>query len=292
MYRIFIVIIILAAFACKKNVQPEQTTPPDLSVNFYNASELLRITSTAERKYIFVDGYDTANTNQPFFYYYSGSYLDEYPRDPGVMPVAVSAIPYTRLEAGGHRFVFTNAKKFKLADTSLTWQAGTHQQLYLANEMPTADSSANYRVVNVQEDRKRVEGKVRVRFINLSGDTDSLNVYRVDADGRRIFSGMPNDIRFATATMYAELDTAGNVNQRLTLQFFKGTDTVSALLSASVPAIPGNSYVLLIQGFRSSPPNYNSIPFKNPVGRDAAGNIIYERVQVAPNLRAVVRQSY
>lgn len=292
MYRIIIVIIILAAIACKKDLQPEQTTPPDLSVNFYNASELIRATSPASRKYIYVDGYDTISTNHPFFYYFSGTNPDEFPKNVPLTPAAVPAIPYMRLEAGSHQFIFTNAGKFKLADISQVWQANTFQQLYLVNGLPQADSTTTYRIVHVQEERKLVEGKVRVRVINLSADTDSLNMFQLQGDGRRIFTGMPHDIVFGTATPYVELDTAGGINQRLTLQLYKGTDTLSPLLSTTVPAVAGSSYVLLVQGYRSRPPLYPPLSFKNPAGRDSSGNIIYEKVEVPANLRAVVRQSY
>lgn len=292
MYRIIIGIIILNIAACTKNVQPEQTTPPDMSVNFYNASELLRTTSPASQKYIHVDGYDTANTNHPFFYYFSGSNPDEYPRDAPIGQGPVPGIQYMRLEAGPHQFTFTNAGKFKLVDTSLAGLPNTFQQLYLVNGLPKADGTTSYRIVPVQEERKRVEGKVRLRIINLSADTDSLNMFRIDADGRRIFAGMPSAIVFGTATPYVELDTARSINQRLTLQFYKGTDTLSPVLSAAVPAMAGSSYILLVQGYRSTPPDFRALAFKNPIGRDASGGIIYEDVQVAANLRAVVRQSY
>lgn len=273
----------VAGAACKK-LQPANEILPDAAVNLFNASQVMQVSSPFVQKKIYVDGYDTAGTRYVYFNYLSGRPL-EYPVE-ALAPGTVAGIPYMRLQAGTHEFTFTNAAKFKTGDIHFDFPASSQQQLYLADGIPAVDGFATYSVLRVEEDRRQSAGKVRVRFVHLSPDAGSLKTYRLDADNNRIFNGLPAEITYGSASPYAELDTAGAINQRLVLHYFQGTDTLSSVLSTSVPAEAGTSYVIVINGFKGK------YAIKNPTGRSQAGAVEYETINFEATLTSYVRRSY
>ncbi|WP_162946268.1 DUF4397 domain-containing protein [Chitinophaga barathri] len=276
-------ILCITGGACKK-LQPANDIPPDAAVNLFNASQVIQATGPFDQKKIYVDGYDTTGSQYVYFNYQSGRPL-EYPVET-LAPGTVPGIPYMRLQAGSHEFTFTNAAKFKAGDISSDFPAGTLHQLYLADGIPASDSLATYNVLRVEEDRRQPAGKVRVRFVHLSPDAGNFKMYRMDANNNRLFSGLPAEITYGAASPYAELDTAGAINQRLVLHYFQGADTLSSLLSTSVPAEPGTSYVIVINGFKGKH------AIKNPTGRSQSGTVEYETINFEATLAGYVRRSY
>ena len=279
-YRIILPLLVLAA-SCSKDVKPLLPGPADAAINFYNASEVMASSQAlGTNNYILTDdtslhsasfvSYDTDDRQYPNFYPTYGGY---------------GLFSWMRISAGNHRFWFTCHTQFPVADTSIHIPKDSYQSVYLS-ESPEGD--AVYRVLVVPEEHAGIPGKVRIRFVHLSPDAGTLRCYRSMGDGGKTTDGLPQDMAYGTATPYVSLDTNGTAQTRgnLVLRLVDKNDPDNVVLSTGVPAVPGSSFVLLLQGFRQQATR------RLITGRDANGKSKDTTVTVTANLRVNVRRTY
>ena len=287
---------LLLTQACTRKVDVVLPGPPDASVNFYNASEVLSSPITSGKgnaNCVFVDD-STLPGYVRQMQFYSSSISGEQRVQPAgetVVPVGLInqyfsyEVPaWLRVSAGNHRVIFTGSGGYFVADTTLDFPLNSLTSFYLA-ESPESDDA--YRLLAVPEKWAGLPtdpSKVLVRFIDCCPDLDELKCYRVGRSGEPVVSAM----HFGTTTSYISLDIAGVAasGNLILLRLFTGKDTTSTLLSVGIPAAPGASYVVLVQGF------YKEAVRRVQIGVNANGTRRDTLVTVSPRLRMSLRRTY
>jgi hypothetical protein len=278
--------VIFFALSCNKQVVPLLPGMPDAQINCYNASEVLMIPNIRHEPRgngVFID--DTSSFPGSFLTYFSaiGDALQtgEQMINPGIEPTGYQLMSFHRLAAGNHSFYFTGIDSHVLADTTIAMFSGSRTLLYLS-ESPEADDA--YRILSVPEDWTGVEGKVRIRFVNLNPDAGTLKCYQTNNSGQPLFT----QLNYGEATPYILMDTAGTAQSRshFVLRIFTGNDTAQVLISASVPAIVGASFVAVIQGFS------RVVTRRIRLRTDSNGRLVDSLVSIQPKLRVNLRRTF
>lgn len=277
---------IFIAFGCNKQVAPLLPGPPDAQINCYNASEVFMISNIRpgpRGNGVFID--DTSSFPNSFLTYFSAAGDALQTAEPminsGVDPTGYQRISFHRLAAGNHSFYFTGIDRYILTDTTITMSSGSKTLLYLSESPETDDA---YRILSVPEDWTGKEGKVRVRFVDLNPDAGTLKCYQANKSDQPVFT----QLNYGEATPYIVLDTTSTAQRRnqFDLRLFTGKDTANVLISAGVPAIPGASFIVVIQGF-AHPANRRIQLRTGPDGRP-----VDTSVAIKPNLRVNLRRTY
>lgn len=268
--------ILIATVSCTQDDEPYTPGPPDGSLNFYNASEALLQRGFTNDNVVFIDG----NTSD--FARFSDVVQDSRQFPEVYASYNYQVAGWMRIKKGNHRFKFTGPAYHVLGDTTVFIAEDSRHAIYLA-ESP--GGSQAYRVIVAKEDRLGIAGKVRVRFVNLSPDAGALRCYRSLAGGSLSTAGLPQDMVYGTVTPYVPIDTLGASATRnhLVFRLVDKVDPQRVLLTASVPALPGTSFVFVIQGFRNDAER--RIPYGENAVRDTA-------IRIQANLRVNTRRTY
>lgn len=281
-------IVMLILSACKKEITPLEAgviNSPSAALNFYSASDLQY--NLGSNRYVFIDrAVDTASLNPavPYFSNINPIDLQEYPIS-NLTYDAYNFISYVRITAGNHHIVFTDGNRETIKDTVLNLADTSYTSLYLTDAGHNGEP-ASYRLLASPEEHKGVPGRVRMRVVNLSPDVGSISCYLQNANGTILFSPLPQQLAFGTASPYLELDTAGAYRGKLNLQIIADKDPLHSFLFTQITANPGHSYVVIIKGF------YQPTTRLVPTGKNPDGSIKYQAVAISPNLRVNIRQSY
>lgn len=191
---------------------------------------------------------------------------------------------YMAIAPGSYRFIYTGPNKVYWRDSTFVLAKDGYTELYLTEDL----AADGYRIVALPGGHGSISGKVRVRVVHLSADTEPLGIARVYADGSTADAGFPQQTSFGEATDYVALDTAGASKQykKIVLQFSPAGSPGKALTTVSIPAEAGASFTVLVRGFK------NQEALQIITGYDAGGNPIYKSYTVDPNLRTDLRRNY
>lgn len=279
--------------ACKKNIEPLVADAQNAYINFYNASEILTSNpnlSVGNMVYV-----NDSIPQYPFMRYPEfSSGNPQYPRNTGggletppgnvniPSGIGYSVAFWMPIAPGQYKFIFTSVNKNYLKDIALTLAAKDRTALYLV-ESP--DGNDQYRLVAVPTERAGTPGKVRIKVVNLSPDAGTLGVVR-DNNGTTEVQGLPQHLQFGEYSEYVEIEPNGtSATSFIDLEINKA-DGNQNLISTSIPAIPGSSFVLLIQGFTTVSSR------KIITGKQTDGSPIWETVNVPANFRATWRRTF
>ena len=273
------ILLMLFLSACKKNSTAEEDNPA-AALNLYSASDV-QVKQSLNR-YVFIDmPVDTVpaqNLAVPVF-------TNDQQEYPVVYHDPYHLITYTRMTAGSHRLLFTDTGRLVIHDTALILAKDSYTTLYITDAGHTGEP-ASYQSLSVAEDRHGTRGRVRVRVINLSPDIGSISCYQEKADGKTLFSPLPQQLAFCKASDYVELDTTGATDGKLNLRVIADDDPLNPLVLTRIPASPGHAYVMVVQGFRQA--TTRQVPF----GKNADGSLKYRTTDITANVRVTLRQSY
>lgn len=279
----------LLLVACTKKVSPLLPGPggQSASVNFYSASDLQY--SLGGERYIFIDTPVDTVLN-PYHQVYAPGFGSTNPIDQQEYPLANTddayhSISYIGMIPGGHRLQFTDASRQVIKDSAVILSDKSYTSFYLA-DAGQEGGLASYRLLAVPEEHNGATDKVRMRIINLGPDIGSISCYLQKADGSLLFTPLPQQLPFGTASPYFDLDTTGASRGQLTLQIVADSDPQHRLLTTRLSSTPDHAYVVVVQGFHS--PATRQVP----EGMNADGSIRYSTVNIPVNLRVNVRQSY
>lgn len=277
--------------ACKKtDVAPGDGQ--EAYINFYNASEALLQGGFTKGNMIYVND---SVPNEIFKRHpeFSENYDDfrQYPQSLFGNPnfgynlavpegVGYDPIYWMPIASGNYRFIFTSVNKVYLQETPVSLTSKTFTTQYLV-ESPKADNE--YSIVTVPVERKGMEGRVRIQFVNLSPDVGELEVIRADENGNPLVeASLPKNLPFGEFSSYAEIDTSGTSRtSNYIMLYFRKPGTTRALVTVGVPSIPYSSFTLTFQGFENE-----------TTRRIKTGENSYETITVKPNLRVNKRRIY
>lgn len=246
--RITTVGVALALIGCGS--RNPLTVAPETQINFEEVSAGLVNWpwqgAGAPPQYLFayIDTFDTANTAVPYFYRQQifSAYPFDITTDGGVLPH--ERVLYMRAPGGTHRLWFANAYGQAVVDTSLTLPANRSTVIYLVDSLAT-----NYRAIAVDESTPGPADSTRIRVLNLSPDAGPIGVYVVSESGGYLWTNLPQQVPYGTASPYVDVDTSlvssdGNVY----LKFFANADTANGIALATVPFMRGHSYHVAVGG--------------------------------------------
>lgn len=293
---------ILATSCSKDEYYGEQ---PMAYVNFYNAAEVLQQywhvgsgPNMRDNMVYINDSVPTGAFSNGNFPVFGGTaavtttqrqYPNEVTSTPTgsavLLPNTYQYMFYMALAPDSYRFIYTGGNKVYWQDTTLNLADGSYTQLYL-----TEDAEIDrYRIVAVPDERTAAPpGKVKVRVVHLSADTEPLAITRVFSDGSNRNEGFPTQLGFATSTDYIALDTLGAAAQfnHVVLQLSPVSAPENPLLTAAVPAVSGGSFTVLVVGLR------NEASRRAITGYDDTGQPVYTSFTVNANLRTALRRNY
>ncbi|MET6998688.1 hypothetical protein [Chitinophaga defluvii] len=262
------------ATACKKNVEAVlPDNQQDIRVNYYGASDVLPETDLNVDISLLLDG-KQYQQYQAAFRFESDNDIHVYPRT--FQNSDDRQIGYARYVAQPYRFAFAG-ENIKLVDTLLNLEPATFHCLYLTDVLTAQNSAPKYGLLAVKETRQAIpDGQIGVRFINLSPETNSLEVVLTTVGG--------NDrplaaTAFLKASEYSYLDPKDATEGLLR---FKLTDTDGSVIYTAVPATAGRSYAVIAQGFKTD--QRRQIANGNGQG--------VSTLTISNNLRALVRRTY
>lgn len=256
-------------------------------INIFNASHVYD--SMQKRRNVYLSGYDTSSITGAGSLNFWNSY--ELPSAAQVQPVRVDRpIRYYIFVAGSQRVRFADTLGTIVADSSLNFSSGGNYTLYLADDTtrlsppyPVTRSGA-VRLFSFPEEQTSTPGKVRLRYIDLTPDVDTLNGYFFTSTGGKFTSGAtPNALTYGTASAYYDIDTTGLVvGGQMLLRMFRKKDTTRFFTQIPVPPTPGRTYTVLIFGNAGQLNCRFSV--KQPDGTTKEKTITY-----SPNMSGLVR---
>lgn len=282
-------LLIVAMVGCDKAEWVDTTAA---YINFYNASEVIQQNAVLmNNNMVFINDSLPNGTFDKFPQFRN---LDvsqrQYPYTFSIYntadihtPSTYQYVYYMAMQPDKYHFIYTGADKIFLHDTTLNLSVGSHTCLYLV-ESP---EDFAYHIVSVPEEREGIDGKVRVRVVHLSPDTEPVSIRRVYADGSSKDVGY-SAVGFGGYTDYIALDTEGTEEQfhNIVLQLSLADAPDDAVLTAAIPADAGSSYIVLLRGFQN-PAERNLLR-----GYDNLGEPVYQQYAVYANLRTALRRTY
>lgn len=162
-------------------------------------------------------------------------------------------VTYSRLTDRQHRFMFSDTTLNLsdstlniIADTTLTLQAGSRTNFYLADRPADAASVPAYKILITNEDYTVPDDKVAVRFIHLSPDAGSVDIGLVKSDGTasnvvKLAFGTHTDVQY-----YSRADITSNG----VIGFLIENKEEEVAFSTGVAFTPKRSYAIILRGFR------------------------------------------
>ncbi|WP_143306486.1 DUF4397 domain-containing protein [Chitinophaga vietnamensis] len=228
--------------------------PASTSINVFNASHVYdsMAAGTTRPRLVWMSGFDTAGTLLRTQFSAYGNY--EIPDDgPQEAIRRDRSMRYYDFIAGSQRVRFADTAGIIVADTMLDFSSGSYNSIYLADDTTHVNASTRsglFRVFSFPEEKTSTAGKVRLRYIDLVLDKDTLNGYIFASNGRKFSSNAtPHALTYGTASSYYDLDTAGLViNGEMRLRIFPKADTTSVITQVPIPATPGRTYTVLLFG--------------------------------------------
>ena len=280
--------------ACCEN--PDITLPGggnETYINFYQASEVIKQENMGTGNMVYIND---SVPKAPFLRFpqfsVSASYDGrQYPQsttgtdlvsggDAGGATIKDNyrSVYWMHIQANSYKFIFTSEGRTFLKDTTLTLLSKTYTTQYLV-ESPASDSA--YTIVTVPVERKGTEGQVRIQVVNLAVDLGAIDVYRMDAEGKVIDSGLPLGLAFGDYSSSAGLDiSSGTAHGDVLLRIHRKGDP-EALLILTVPAISNSAFTIVVQGFEHETQRRIKIQ-----------DTEYREVTVYPNLRTNIRRIF
>ncbi|HEK22394.1 MAG TPA: hypothetical protein ENO28_18275 [Bacteroidetes bacterium] len=274
--------------ACKKDIKPALPGEQEsAAVNYYIVSDVMnaaygpsRGTTAAYADSVQQHGNIIYNTDSRYPVFAFGFLAN--PEYPTVNDVSgINLFTYIRCNAGNHKFLFTDVTNAIVADTVTRLESNSWNSLYLADKPQADGADAAYTVLSVPEPRTAEEGKIGVRFINLSPDAGALDCKVLLSDGLTASNTLAS-VRFREASAYTWLTQEQAANGLLRLQI---GNSRSNIISA-VPARPGRAFVIVIRGF------LHNTTRRITTGKNADGSLIRETINISAGLRTDVRTSY
>lgn len=269
-----IVLLLTAGQACKKG-QDNIPLLPDTRVSFVNVSPLLQneLKVFNRYSYIFINDKAPDTLKPPVFSIFNNQY--PFPVPAGSQQR--NAVQYSAIPAGQYSFWFTDTTRAIVALQNTALSAGSFHSLYLT------DSAGSYSVVQVADDPMAPnDGKVRVRFANLSYDA-LINVKLMDKDGKPVQGNLPRKIGYRSVTPYVELDTAKAVDGLFFLRFYDNSNDQTTVDVASLKAEPGRAYDVIFNGYL-----YSKLVKYDKPRKDTNGNVV-EAVAILASFRSMIR---
>jgi|GEM_PF-5169482 len=266
------VLLCCSFIACKKNVTDVLPDgQQDIRVSYYAASDVLPETDlNVDISLLHSD--TLYQQHQSAFRYISDFNDNVYPN-----PYQYSddrQISYAFYAAQPYRFVFSGGNT-SLLDTLVALEPVKFHCLYLVDALTAQDAAPKFSFLSVAEPRGGIpEGKIGVRFINLSAEAATLQAVFMPVGGNdRDLS----KVAFLQASDYSYFDPKDAENGQLR---FKLTDTDGTIIYTAVPAVTGRSYAIIVRGF------------KTEQRRRMTNGSNVSTITIPNNLRAAVRRTY
>lgn len=267
-------------------------------VNFFQASEVIMQAGLTTDNFIYINDSVPNGPIKRFFPQIEPFISDtrQFPSEisdggdgytPGVIHGVggrYSYIYYMGLDPDSYRFIFTGENKVFLKDTLVNLSADSYTDLYLTEDRGDQD----YRIVAVPNQHTAIAGKVQVRIVHLSADTEPLTVSRAYDNGKVDTGlGYPTQLAFGQYSDYVPFDTEDTDAElnNIMLRFSPAGDPDNILLTASIPVDAGASYTVLVRGLR------NSATRRIHTGYNSDGARIYSEHAVNANLRTTLRRN-
>lgn len=256
-----IIAITTILFSCTRSGH-SLTYPETAAINIFNASHVYD--SMYRQRVVWLSGYDTAARGLRMFFTGYGNY--EIPGNGPVEAVRLDhPMQFYDFNAGRQRVKFADTAGVTVADTSLDFSSGSYNGIYLAEDTVHVDASTRsggFRIFNFPEERTSTAGRVRVRYVDLVPDIDTLNGYIfTPASSKFTSEATPHALVYGTASRSYDLDTTGLViSGNMLLRVFRKTDTLNYNIQIPIPATPGRTYTVVMFGNASNWP-CNSINY-------------------------------
>lgn len=273
-----VVVLMITCISCKKSAEE---IAPGAEVNFFSAAE--GIFCFPGFKPLYVDVVDTTLSEQMQFFTRTMT-GETFPSliSGGPGPSGTAPVLHVRQSAGTHRFVFMNAKKYVVADTSFNMEAGVKHTFYVYDD---PDSLLYHcHVMHIAENKLPDPNESRFRLLHLSSDLGLMNCYFVMEDGSKRFpANLPVNMEYGTHSDFISLpDSVVGKDGNAYLQFFAGTDTTKVKATATIPFRKGRSYAIVVSGLT----NLKYVQYKDPVN---PGNetIVQLNASIAARVRTI-----
>lgn len=221
----------------------------------------------------------------PFFRYIKGAGLDQYPVPSAPSAMKETAVFYTQLPVGRHRFTFyCDTVPFVSKQLQAELKQDSYTLFYLADSL-REDGVADYHAQYITEQREVANpGKLSLRLVHLSPDAGQLTLRAKKTDGS--YTQDLAQVKYPDITPYAAIDTTGltGANGQLSLGLFDPTGTM--LTSFSLAGGANASYHVVIRGF------YKPHDIRLPYYRTSSGDMMYQTYSLNANLRTSTRRIY
>lgn len=158
---------------------------------------------------------------------------------PGPFTGIPSPVSYMAVDPGQKRIRFALPDGVKITDNSFELSDHTYQTVYLS------DSLSYFNVLMTRDTLVRLEGKARVRLVNLSPDAGKVQVY---LDTMAVKGLKSNGYKHVSPFVQVNTDVYIAVRVRSL-----GEETASTLIRKSIPIESGRSYTLILRGYMNPP---------------------------------------
>ncbi len=279
-----VIVLMAVLFSCTKNGHSISYSDA-ASINIFNASHVYD--SMYKQRMVWFSGYDTASGLKMLFTQHD----IEIPGNGQLEAIRIDhPMQFYDFNAGRQQVKFSDTGMVTVADTSLDFSSGSYNGIYLAEDTTRIDAftrSGRFKIFKFTEERTNTTGKVRVRYIDLVPDIDTLNGYIFTPTVAKFTSeATPNALVYGEASRYYDLDTAGLViSGNILLRLFPKKDTLNYNVQIPIPATPGRTYTVLVFGNASYWPCRFSI--KQP-----DGSVTQKSINYPPNIKGYVRTVY
>lgn len=284
----FLPFLLLFTAACKKEIEPALPgDKPDMALNFYLASDVMRAANYAAVA-VYIDKYQQPNIPNTALSYrndfpviYPNAITASYPEP---SQYDLSGINYIRYVAGDHQIMLTDTTNTVVLDTTINQPAKSYTCLYFTDLTGVANQIAAYKMIAVQEARAGVPAdQVGIRFIHLSPDAGQLTCGIRKADGS-LANALPGNLAFGEASPYVYFSARDAISGLL--RFSLDNPAANISIPAGVAFIPGRSYAILISGF------FHDQQRRVGAGKNSDGSIIYKSINIGANLHIDIRETY
>lgn len=281
------IVPLMLLLSCTKNGHSIDF-PGAAAINIFNASHVYD--SMANQRIVWFSGYDTTAGNQQLAFVGHGVY--EIPS--GGQPEAIRIdhpMNFYDFKSGQQQLKFMDTARNVVIDTTLNFSENSYNSLYLADDtshvINASTRSGRFKLFNFPEDRTATPGKVRVRYIDLVPDMDTMKCYFFTPGGKMLTdAATPETLMYGSTSPYYDLDTAGLVvSGQILLRVFTKNDTARYKAQIPIPATPGRTYTVVVFGNSA----YWLCSF--PVTQ-ADGSVTQRLLNYPPNIRGYVRTVY
>lgn len=271
------------SMSCKKSGNAVNF-PESASINIFNASHVYD--SMGKTRNIYLSGLDTSANHFPLSFVGYDSY--EIPRSGSLDGIRIDwPMRFYDFPAGSQRVRFTDTTGNTVADTTLNFESGSYSSIYIADDTAHFNSilrNGTFRIFAFPEKKSVTAGKVRIRYIDLLTDIDTISGY-IFTPSRDKFTSQatPRKLLYGTASDYYDIDTSGlTIQGQMLLRIFQRNDTINYKTQVAIPATPGRTYTVVLLG---NAYDWNcSFAVKQP-----DGSVVRKVIRYPPGIKGYVR---